>query len=145
MVFPSGAVDVEQEGDAAVQQEMVFAFPQPDASASLTMMCRTQDGKDGYSLRVTPFRWNLFKVVDGVETSLAEAATSLPLQQGNWATLRLGCMDNQFTVWDETGLIATVEDSALSQGRVAVRFENGSSELPGEIAVYFYRLLRLEQ
>ena len=145
MVFPSGDVDEKQEGDAAVQQEMVFAFPQPNASASLTMMCRTQDGKDGYSLRVTPFRWNLFKVVDGVETSLAEAATSMPLQQGNWTTLRLGCMDNQFTVWDETGLIATVEDSGLSQGRVAVRFENDSSELPGEIAVYFYRLLRLEQ
>ena len=145
LVFPSGTATAEPGDYSAVQQEVVFAFPQPKSNVSLTLMCRMQDGKNGYGLRITPFRWKLFKAIDGVETSLAEGTTSLPLQQGNWATMRMGCVDNQLTVWDETGLITTVEDSSLSAGRVAVRFENNSPEPAGEIALYFYRLLQLEK
>jgi len=145
VVFPSSPDLMEQGDHSAVQQEIVFAFSQPQSGASLILMCRTWDGEDGYGLRVSPSGWKLFKAAEGVETSLAEAATSLPLRQGNWATIRLGCLNDRLTVWDETGLIATVEDNSLSGGRVAVRFGQETPGTTGEVAVYFYRLLRLEE
>ncbi len=145
LVFPSGTAAGEAEEDSAVQQEVVFAFPQPGSGTALTLMCRTPDGKNGYGLRVTPSRWKLFKSLDGVETGLAEGTAGLPLQQGDWSTMRLSCAGNQFNVWDETGIIATVEDSSLTAGRVAVHFEAPAQEPGGEVRLYFYRLLRLEK
>ena len=145
LVFPTGDSGGEVKESSAVQQEVIFAFSQPGSDAALTLICRTPDGKDGYGLRVGSFRWKLFKSLDGTETSLAEGTTSLPLQKGDWSTMRMSCMNNQLNIWDETGIIATVEDNSLTAGRVAVHFEKPAPEPAGEIRLYFYRLLQLEK
>lgn len=130
---------IEDQADAML--EVILAFPEANSENALKILCRTPDGSDGYSLRITRRNWQLLKSIAGEETILAEGPAPQPLQSGAWGTMRLACSGNQLLVWDAVDQLAAVEDNSFAAGKIALLFEKETSAAAGSLRLYYERIL----
>lgn len=113
---------VERYDLTNVELELQLALPRSDGTVGLA--CRLQpDREEYYGLFVDTFHWELVRETGGERVVLAEGDTSAAAQAEEYAFFRLRCLGSQLLVWDDAGLLAAVQDTALSVGGAATVFD----------------------
>ncbi|MEW6609298.1 MAG: family 16 glycoside hydrolase, partial [bacterium] len=80
---------------------------------------RVKDEQNQYVLQIFGTHLNLYRVVNGSWTRLAEVSRNLPL--GTWANYKVVAHGDQIKVYENDRVIADVKDNSISSGEIILQ------------------------